>query len=354
MRKTVCLLLCAALLLLAACSAGGGAPVSSTAPASSGAPPAEALPETKMWTGWVPYWDYESALLEMAAYAQPPAQVVAFAALFGPNDALLMLEPADEMARALSGALVPGQRMFLSFTNDVQQEDGSFLQKDTEVLRRLFATPESIKAHVDEILALTAQYGAGGIEIDYENIKKDKALWAQFVQFIEALMPAAEAAGLPLRVVLGWNSVDYADFPAGPSYVVMCYNLHGSHSSAGPKADTDFLQKAYKKNTALPGEVDMAFANGGYDWGSDDSVRALTQMAAQELAAEHAAVPQRDEGSAALRFTYTDAETNAKHEVWYADGETLEAWGRLAKEHGYLRFSTWRLGGNDAQSLAVL
>jgi hypothetical protein len=196
--------------------------------------------------------------------------------------------------------------------------------------------------------------GAGGLEIDYEAIQSDVALWQRFVIFIEQLYTRTQSEGYPLRVVLGWNSAKYVTFPDGPQYSIMCYNLYGTHSGPGPKADRNFLQDVFTANDVLPGQPSLAFATGGFDWGDDGSVVSLTQSDAIALREKYGVSAEdisRDCDSAVLNFYYFDEE-GSLHEVWYADGDTLAFWRSLALDAGYASFDLFRLGGNSSADLS--
>ena len=308
----------------------------------------ESSDNPERYSGWVPYWDYTDSLLEIPMYGDSLTDVIAFAVIFrGEDNALLFLDAMTETVTRLRSAYSDKKTIYLSVTNDVQFEDGTILQKDTDVLRRIFATDKTMDAHIDELLSAVENYGTDGLEIDYEAIRKDRELWSLFVTFIERLYARTQHAGLPLRVAIGSSDVHYAEFPTGPEYVVMCYNLFGMHSKAGPKADALFLRKTFADNRSLPGKVSMAFANGGFDWGSDGKCTSVTQEKALALMNLHSVDQgqlRRDSTSRSLTFSYnTDG---VAHEVWFADQETLTYWISLARESGYDSFAIWRFGGN--------
>ena len=238
--------------------------------------------------------------------------------------------------------------MYLSFTNDVQHNDGHATQKDPEFLRNLCSDVDRTEKTADAMLAMTKSMGADGIEIDFENIK-DPELWTDYIQFLELIWDKAQSEGFSMRVVLGVNTpVEYLDFPLGPEYSVMCYNLYGTHSGPGPKADADFLKRITEKFSKLQ-HVTYALATGGFEWDDDGAVtRSLTQETAEALAEEFACKPGRDVSGGALYFTYQD---NGKmFTVWYADAKTLAAWRKtiLEVEPG-AEFDLWRVGGNRWQ-----
>ena len=102
---------------------------------------------------------------------------------------------------------------------------------------------------------------------------------------------------------------------------------------------------SYEKMSVLNGKVNLAFATGGFDFADDGSVKQLNYNAAVALCDEYGGTPERDPGSSAMYFSYTD-EVNTEHQVWYADQETLKVWIETAKNSGCEKISIWRLGGN--------
>ncbi|NCB05972.1 MAG: glycosyl hydrolase [Clostridia bacterium] len=233
----------------------------------------------------------------------------------------------------------------MSVVNDVQLEEGKYDNKTPQLLWRLLGDDETMDAHIGALIDLAVSYGVDGIEIDYEAIRKDTALWERYALFLEKLYAEAAAQGLLLRAVLSWDATKYAALPAGPQYTVMCYNLYGYHSGPGPKADQTFLTTTYQLCLSLPGQARMAYATGGFDWTEGANPKALTQTQAEELVAQLGQIPTRDAQSGALTLTYQkDGQT---HALWYADGQTLAVWRDWATECGYEGFDLFRMGGNN-------
>ncbi len=319
-------------------------------------PPATATATEQEITygAWVPYWDYAAAIDEVDRLGQNLDSVVCFAAIFNTQDKLFLLPEMQEALTCLNILYSSEHTIYLSVVNDIELEEEVYDNKSADLLWRLFATDETIDTHIEDLMAMLYQTGATGLEIDYEAIQSNVMLWQRFVAFIERLYARTQAEGYPLRVILSWDSARYAIFPEGPQYSIMCYNLYGSHSGPGPKADISFLQKVFSINLALPGQPALAFATGGFDWGDDDSVVSLTQSDAVDIQKENGISADsiyRDEDSAVLNFSYYD-EDDLFHEVWYADGETLAFWRSLALDAGYTSFDLFRLGGNVSGDLA--
>lgn len=314
------------LLLLPGCGAAE--------PLQSGSYPEVAL------SGWVVNWEEEAGWKALDRNRDKISMVSWFAVHFGRDG---HLHPFSQNFRHRAD----GKPVFLTIVNDVEEENGQFSDKDTVVLEKVLATEQSRRDHVKEILHVADVMGADGIDIDYERIGKNPALLDKFADFTRLLSLEARTAHKEVRVILEPSIPMNLTFSTGPTYVVMCYNLHGLHNGPGPKADRDFILKTLKKMEALPGKKAVAFSGGGCRW-EDASLlhkgkaKFITGKEAAALAKSHGIKPERDGESAALHFQYEDK--GHTYDVWYADKETMAAWVTLAARHGIQAVSLWRLG----------
>lgn len=300
--------------------------------------PNQAPPMVPERSAWAVYWDWERGL-DAAARGDEQA-LVAFAAHFDRHNHPVLAEGLD--VGALSGeAALKGRKLFLSFVNDKDGGRGQAL-KDVELLHKLLDKEYARRQHIEEILDLCVRNHFAGVEIDYENVWQDEKLVENFAAFISELKEACALKELRLRVVLEPKTLPYAEMlPEKIEYVVMFYNLYGTHSGPGPKADEKFILRTLKQMEKLRGTPTIAFANGGFDWTAGGRTDALTSEEAEALARRYAKEPERDKKSRALYFAYE--EKGREHEVWYADTLTLAFWRGIAEKYGYQRFSLWRL-----------
>lgn len=297
------------------------------------------------YTVWNAYWNLEGVEAQTEELAENIQNVSYFAAYFDKDDKVFIPEATiDFYAKTGETYKERGWNRYLTIVNDQILADGSSSLKSTDLLYRLLSDEATYQAHAEEIIALTKQSGYDGLEIDYENIRKDEKLWGYFMPFIDYLYKRCEEESLTLRVIIETNiEPKKINWVEGPTYVVMCYNLYGSHSGPGPKADRTFLEDIMEKMSYVPGQVDYALANGGFDWSDDGKVTSITKTKAEQLLAESGEVAERDGISAAKYFTYED-ENGVGHEVWYADDETMQAWMFWIQSGGNNEFSIWRLG----------
>lgn len=330
-------------------------PTPSPTPENTPTPtPAPTIPvQPPRLSAWAAYWDTDTLLDELDVIKLDLAAVSVFSSLFELDGSLYIPDETQRLYADLRDYYDETFPMYLTIVNDVHLGEKRFSQKDTGILSMLFANEQSMDAHIAQILTLALENGYMGVELDYEAIKNDSALWTRYARFIEKLYAKAQEKNILLRVILEPSAGGRAAFPEGPEYVFMAYNLHGGHSDAGPKADAPFIEKMLADAGGLKTDCAVALATGGYQWLADGSIEQLTELQALDLAKQYAATPARDEASTALHFTYTDA-TGGENIVWYADGATLCAWCDVAKAQGVTRFALWRLDGCTPETLTAI
>jgi len=296
-------------------------------------------------SAWVAYWDLNSDN-EIRVLDKELKNICYFAANFNSNNELVMPEKLTNYYNETKGY---DYNKYITIVNDKINSDGSSLLKDKDLLKDLIGNSDSRSSHIEELINLAVKYGFDGIEIDYERIKNDMKLWDNYILFINELYQKAEKAGLKIRVVLEANTpFDKLSFNEGPTYVMMCYNLHGGFSEPGGKANPKFIGELIEKMSKVPGKKDFAIATGGFNWASKGKTTSVSEAEANELLKEYNAKAQRDDESQCLFFNYKD-KGNIEHEVWYADKITLKSWMKVIVEKGY-DTSIWRLGGNLFES----
>lgn len=295
---------------------------------------------------WVTYWDLPAKTFSENMPGDIK-NISYFAANFNENNKLVVPDKLKDFYNNTKGF---NFKKYLTIVNDVIKSDGSSIQKDTEVLNPLLYDESYRGSHIDEIVNLAIDYGFEGIEIDYERLKKDMVLWENFIIFINELYSKASEKGLDLRVVLEPNiPFENLNFEKGPTYVMMCYNLHGGFSGPGEKANPEFITSLIEKMNKYDVKKDFALATGGFDWpegasgsaNENEKVKSVTEKEAKSLIIEYNAEAIRAEESKYLYFKYKD-EDNINHEVWYADNETLSYLSSFILKEGY-DVSLWRV-----------
>lgn len=294
---------------------------------------------------WPTYWDVKTVMDEIEAMQNEIDEICYFAAYFDEMQQLFIPEKTIQTKDEVEFLYTEkGWKQYLTVVNDLLLAEGGSSLKDTKLLYQLLENADDRTRHIQELLLMVREHGFDGIEIDYEAIKKDMQLWDYYLIFVEELYKAATEQGILVRVLLEPGvPIDKVAFPEGPEYVMMCYNLYGYGTEPGPKANKEFIGQIVEKMNSIPGEKGLAFSVGGFDFSSDGTVAQLTEAQCIALREIYSCEVYRDEASYDLVFSYMD-EKGMKHQVWYADKETLYWWMDIAKEHGYHRFSVWRLG----------
>lgn len=289
---------------------------------------------------WCVYWDGNSAQAAAEMISEYD-ELVLFGCIYEENHTLHIPEALEQLYNVFPGK-DQGTQIYLSFINDVMQEDGTSRQKSPEFLEQVLKDDVLGDKLIEDMVSQTKKWGLDGIELDYENMHKGEDLWDDYLRFLERLYDRTQQEGLLLRVVLGaYAPVDEYSFIPGPQYVVMCYNLFGTHSGPGPKADEDFLKEMVERYAEM--DVTFAIANGGFEWDEQGgAVRSLTARNADLLAEENAVKPVRDQSGA---YYYTYAAEDGQHTVWYGDDETMRQWEEwLVRYSGHdIAVDLWRL-----------
>jgi len=305
-------------------------------------------------SAWIVDWQWQSGLTDLQQLTSGLSSLNLFAAYFNEANELFVRE--DTKFRESLPAFIQSFRneagrskLFLTLVNDRIHQDGTSEQKSSDLIDRLMETAESREKHMQQVLALIEQYQLDGVEIDYERINNSS--WENLILFCEDLYQELQSQGKLLRIVLEPRApIERLSLPEGPSYVMMAYNLYGTHSGPGPKADLAYIKKLAGRMEHLPGEPVMALATGGFDWTEGGKAAALTQQQATDLAQQGIEKPVRDKASGSLHFIYKD-EAGVIHTVWYADEHTLSGWIDTARGAGIGRIALWRLGGLGLEAL---
>jgi len=304
-------------------------------------------------SAWIVDWQWESGIEDLKRMEKKLLNVQVFAAYFDSTNKLYFTDDAIDVLHHLGeiSKNVSSGDVILTLVNDRFNEDGSVTQKDPTIVTKLMETIDSRRSHIRDILDIVDRYGFAGIEIDYENINVND--WRRLRDFYSELYEQLKDRGKSLRIVLEPRApIKDLMLPEGPTYVMMAYNLYGSHSGPGPKADYSFIAKLASDIAQVPGDNYIALSVGGFDWQETGKVYSVTEKQAEALAKESNVVPIRDENSGSLHFEYRD-KYNVKHTVWYADAVTLSQWIATARQAGISKIALWKLGGLSEETLKV-
>lgn len=306
--------------------------------------------EPELFT-WIVDWEWEFGIIDLQQLASGLHGLQLFAGYFDENDQLYFTPEMMEALPKIIGTEAAQNLNYIGLTlvNDRMKQDGEAIQKDASLITRIVATEKSRSKHITEVINVVEQYNINGVEIDYERVKDSD--WEGLTLLFQELYDQLKQRGKSLRIVLEPQApVETLSLPEGPVYVMMAYNLYGTHSGPGPKADDELIYTLAEKMHAVPGQVAIALSAGGFDWSESGDIVAITEQQAKELSERSLHPPQRDQSSGSITFEYQDV-MGIEHTVWYADAQTLSRWINVANEAGIAKIALWRLGGLKQETL---
>lgn len=291
---------------------------------------------------WVVYWDADSCIEELNRGKNNLSGVSIFALNFDENGNFVFPQDWKKLNNAVTKMGV--NKRYLTVVNDVFSTKGTTFPKDLNVMKLLFKNEKTSLNHVTKLIKEAKKGGYDGLEIDYEGLWKDPDLVKKYQLFLQQLTAESAKENLPVRIILE-PSVPFGQvkWPQGPEYVVMLYNLYGTHSTKdGPKTNALFIAKTILRMSYLPDNKGVAFSLGGCSWLNGKKGVFLSTAEVRALDKYKNGEPIRDAISHAMRFNYEKA--GKKGICWYADGETLRYWTGIAKTMGVNKIFLWRLG----------
>ena len=233
--------------------------------------------------------------------------------------------------------------------------------QDPVVLHRLLSDPVRRTKLVGDVVALAMNEGYSGVNIDFEGgYAEDKP---NLTAFIQDLARELHVRGRLLSIAVSpkWLEVQggrtvFFDYPALTAAVdelfVMAWGLHWSTSAAGPMADISWFGQvaAYLDTLRAPGKITLATHFYGFDW--PPYARGVSKAKPYEYPD---VVALRDRAGASTQWSeaaqepfFTYAAADGGHEVWYANGRSVQARLALARAHGF-GLGAWRLGQEDPE-----
>lgn len=244
-----------------------------------------------------------------------------------------------------------GVDVWATFKNDTIE--GQFTC--TEDSHTVLSSTEKRRALIDSILAVTAQYGLDGINIDFEMLKLDSGVY--FVEFLRELSVYCRAQGIVLSVdnyvPEAYNAYyDIKEQGEILDYVViMGYDQHYAGSeNAGSVSSLDWYTTAIENTVAMadPARVIMGVPFYTRVWREEgaalyvDSTPVLRDIPdtvkGQELIWKETAGQYYAEWSKSGKI----------YKVWVEDNESLKRKANAARAAGLKGIAAWKLGDEPA------
>lgn len=299
------------------------------------------LPGDHYWvTG---YWvDYDYTSVEaVQRYSPHLDQVIAFAYGFTPEGDVQGKDPL-----VLRG-LVGSPKRVLLFAN---MTDGDW---SVALVRQLLTDPEVRQRSHDGIIAKVEEYGAAGVQLDFEAVPKE--LRDELTSYVADLAEALHARGKTLSMAVpakpadmpwnDWNGAfDYAALGEVLDYMyIMAYDEHYAGGPPGPVASLPWTESVirYAISVMPSKKIVLGLPGYGYDWGPDGG-RAYGTEHMQRRLAELGATIEWNAVVGENVATYGDED--APHTVWFPDERSLAAKLALAEQYNLQGVALWRLG----------
>jgi spore germination protein YaaH len=228
------------------------------------------------------------------------------------------------------------------------------------VLNRLLNEPALREQWLTQIVERVEQHGYSGASIDFETgYATDRDA---YTAFIAELGRRLHDRGKLLSIAVSAKQRDVANHPRSTffDYValsehvdtifVMAWGIHWTTSAPGSPDDMTWLRGVVNYVKTMPNRSRFVLGSPlyGMDWagdgGADEPATSLEYEDVMALARRVGATPVLD-SSGSKYFAYTGAD-GKRHQVWYADAETLSMRLAIAREAG-LGVGFWRLGNED-------
>jgi spore germination protein YaaH len=223
------------------------------------------------------------------------------------------------------------------------------------LLHALLIDPAKRTRVATAIAARAAAHGYDGINLDFENGQiADRAFLTAFVQELATLLhEQGQTLSVDVRpkyrelATASQYFYDYNAIAAAADEVfVMAWDLHWSTSPAGAIADLVWVNRIMTYLDTLPNRDRYTVGTHfyGFDWPLGGTATPFEYPDIISLRDRVGATSQWDAASSEPYFTYTEA--GLRHDVWYADADSVNARYAAIRQRGYA-IGAWRLGRED-------
>jgi len=233
-------------------------------------------------------------------------------------------------------------------------------------VRYLLADEDRMQRHIRDLVDLAEQHNFDGINIDYENLRRDDR--TLYTNFIEKLSGALHRADKELVIALHPKTAEYKPSEDNGSHAqdwvalsahadqlhIMGYGQHYIGSKPGPIAGVKWVEDILHYLQSLDVDEDK-FVLGlplyAQKWQIDENrstgvQRELNYHRVEGLLKKYDVEPTYIEKSASNKMEFTDHNNN-RHIVYFENGTSALAKIDMAQRHGVHNFAFWRLGGED-------
>lgn len=241
---------------------------------------------------------------------------------------------------------------------------------DTALVDTILTNGTLQQTLINNVLKTLKDKGYYALTIDFEKISPENR--QKYNDFLKKVVGALHPQGYLVGTALAPKTYDITegswhgahDYKAHGEIVdfvvLMTYEWGWSGGPPLPVAPINEVRKVldYAISVIPKKKILMGMPLYGYDWAlpyvpGGGYAKAVSPLAAVELAAKYGAKIQYDTKAQAPFFNYTD-EKGRQHVVWFDDARSVQAKYRMASELGLRGVSYWVLGLDFPQNWAVL
>lgn len=265
----------------------------------------------------------------------------------------VLVEPPGDDVRMTKAAQETGTLPLLVLTP--LDEQGRF---NNNLISSIVENPAYRENLITQVMEMVRQKNYGGVDIDFEYVKKEDR--DGFTAFVSQMAEVLHAEGYQLSVALApktskdqpgllYEGKDYGALGAVADHVLLMTYEWGY--KYGPNMAVAPLNKVRQvveyALTEIPAEkINLGIPNYGYDWPLPfergvTAARTIGNVEAVQIAVENHAEIRFDETAQSPYFNYVKDRT--EHEVWFEDARSMVAKLSLVTEYGLLGTGWWQL-----------
>lgn len=234
-------------------------------------------------------------------------------------------------------------------------EEGRF---SNYLITAIVENSEARENLISQVMETVRQKGYGGVDIDFEYIRREDR--DGFTAFVEEMAGALHAEGYQLSVALApktsadqpgllYEGKDYGALGAiADQVLLMTYEWGYKYGPNMAVAPLNMVRRVVDYAiTEIPAEkINLGIPNYGYDWPlpfvrGETEARTIGNVEAVTIAIENNAVIQFDEIAKSPFFRYT--RDGIEHEVWFEDARSMNEKLGLVKEYGLKGTGWWQI-----------
>ena len=225
----------------------------------------------------------------------------------------------------------------------------------------LFSSKSARRTLIGTLIKDATAYGYDGINLDFENVKKDYA--KDFLQFVRELAVECHKNNIILSTD-NYKPENYNKFynlKEQSSYVdyviVMAYDEHYAGSEAGSVASLPFVMEAVSDTVALVPSNQVIVGIPFYTriWsvsGSTTTSRAVgMQDAINELNADGQTAPWNEEAG---QYVSSYEKNGVTKKTWFEEDKSVEEKLKVISEYDVAGIAAWKLGLEKSSVWSVI